>query len=206
MRALVLFGCAVALLACLLPAPSDGAERARFDLTDGRVGRSEAELVAQSHKSASVVRFFTAGKGAWMPHRRHETCRTVTGERRQPLCRKARRILKAHRWLHGLAEERLLANRMRHGFWVLASWYGPGLYGNTMACGGVLTPSSMVVAHRTLPCFTRVLVCYRGRCVQAVVQDRGPFIAGRDIDLGPGVATALGFGGVAPVRLIVGVH
>ena len=68
-----------------------------------------------------------------------------------------------------------------------------------MACGGVLTPSSMVVAHRSWPCFKRVVVCYQGRCVGAVVQDRGPFIAGRDIDLGPGVAQALGFGGVGVV-------
>ncbi len=76
------------------------------------------------------------------------------------------------------------------------SWYGPGFYGNTMAGGGVLTADSMVVAHKTLPFGTRVQFEYNGRTVTAVVQDRGPFIAGRVFDLGPGTARALGFNGV----------
>ncbi len=80
-----------------------------------------------------------------------------------------------------------------------ASWYGPGFYGNTMAGGGVLTPDSMVVAHRTLPFGTRIEFSYKGRTCIAVVQDRGPFTAGRVFDLGPGTAKALGFSGVAMV-------
>ena len=79
------------------------------------------------------------------------------------------------------------------------SWYGPGFYGHTMAGGGQLTRTSMVVAHRSLPFGTRVLIKYRGRSVTAVVQDRGPFIAGRTFDLGPGTAKALGFSGVGMI-------
>lgn len=79
------------------------------------------------------------------------------------------------------------------------SWYGPGFYGNTMAGGGQLTRTSMVVAHRSLPFGTRVLIKYRGRTVTAVVRDRGPFIAGRVFDLGPGTAKALGFSGVGTI-------
>jgi len=79
------------------------------------------------------------------------------------------------------------------------SWYGPGFYGNTMAGGGTLTPSSMVVAHRSLPFGTRVEFSYKGRTCTAVVQDRGPFTAGRVFDLGPGTARALGFSGVGTV-------
>jgi 3D (Asp-Asp-Asp) domain-containing protein len=81
-----------------------------------------------------------------------------------------------------------------------ASWYGPGFYGNTMAGGGTLTPSSMVVAHRTLPFGTKIEFSYKGRTCIAVVQDRGPHIAGRVFDLGPGTAKALGFSGVGTVQ------
>ena len=80
------------------------------------------------------------------------------------------------------------------------SWYGPGFYGNTMAGGGVLTTSSMVVAHRTMAFGTRIEFRYKGRTCIAVVNDRGPFIAGRTFDLGPGTAKALGFSGVGTVE------
>lgn len=82
----------------------------------------------------------------------------------------------------------------------VASWYGPGFYGRRMAGGGTLTVSSMIVAHRTLPFGTRIQFEYVGRTCTAVVMDRGPFIGGRSFDLGPGVARALGFGGVHAVR------
>ena len=80
------------------------------------------------------------------------------------------------------------------------SWYGPGFYGNTMAGGGTLTPSSMVVAHRSLPFGTKIEFSYKGKTCIAVVQDRGPHIAGRVFDLGPGTAKALGFSGVGTVQ------
>jgi len=79
------------------------------------------------------------------------------------------------------------------------SWYGPGFYGHTMAGGGQLTRTSMVVAHRSLPFGTRVLIKYRGRTVTAVVRDRGPYVSGRTFDLGPGTAKALGFSGVGMI-------
>jgi len=80
------------------------------------------------------------------------------------------------------------------------SWYGPGFYGNTMAGGGTLTPTSMVVAHRSLAFGTKVEFRYNGRSCVAVVQDRGPFIYDRVFDLGPGTASALGFSGVGTVQ------
>ncbi len=69
-----------------------------------------------------------------------------------------------------------------------------------MAGGGKLTPTSMVVAHRTLPFGTRIEFEYRGKRCLAVVRDRGPFVRGRTFDLGPGTAKALGFSGVGTVR------
>ncbi len=80
-----------------------------------------------------------------------------------------------------------------------ASYYGPGLYGNGVACGGTLTPSTRGVAHKYLPCGTRVTLQYGNRTVVARVIDRGPYIAGRDWDLTEQTRNDLGFGGVGVV-------
>jgi 3D (Asp-Asp-Asp) domain-containing protein len=80
-----------------------------------------------------------------------------------------------------------------------ASYYGPGLYGNGVACGGTLTPSTIGVANKTLPCGTKVTIRYHGRTVVAPVIDRGPYVAGRDYDLTEAVRNKLGFGGVGTV-------
>lgn len=80
-----------------------------------------------------------------------------------------------------------------------ASWYGPGLYGNSTACGGALTAGRLGVAHKYLPCGTRVTFRYRGRSVTAPVIDRGPFAAGRDWDLTAAAKRRLGFGDIGVV-------
>jgi rare lipoprotein A len=86
----------------------------------------------------------------------------------------------------------------------LASWYGPGFYGHPVACGGgPLGPDQIGVAHRTLPCGTRLTLRYRGRTVQATVIDRGPFMGGREFDLTGATARALGFGGVGMIEVAV---
>lgn len=73
------------------------------------------------------------------------------------------------------------------------SWYGPGFYGHGMAGGGILRLNSMVVAHKTLPFGTLIDFTFQGKTVRAVVRDRGPFVRGREFDLGPGTAVKLGF-------------
>lgn len=85
----------------------------------------------------------------------------------------------------------------------LASWYGPGLYGNPLACGGRLSSSTFGIAHKTLPCGTSVVVCYGGRCRSARVVDRGPYVYGRELDLTAGLARSLGFAGVHRVSWYV---
>lgn len=72
-----------------------------------------------------------------------------------------------------------------------ASWYGPGLYGNPLACGGRLSTSTWGVAHKSYRCGTRVQFCYGYRCTTATVVDRGPFVYGRDWDLTAPVARYL---------------
>jgi rare lipoprotein A len=80
-----------------------------------------------------------------------------------------------------------------------ASWYGPGLYGNHLACGGRLSDVVRGVAHKSLPCGTRVTLRKGDRIVRAHVVDRGPFVAGREFDLTPAVKRALGFGSTGSV-------
>jgi hypothetical protein len=74
-----------------------------------------------------------------------------------------------------------------------ASWYEDG---GATACG---FHAHYGVAHRTLPCGTKVAIRYGGRSVVATVDDRGPFVGGRDWDLNGAVAGALGFGGTGSI-------
>ena len=80
-----------------------------------------------------------------------------------------------------------------------ASYYGPGLYGNGVACGGTLMPGTLGVANKTLPCGTKVKLRYHGRSLTVPVIDRGPYVAGRDYDLTEATRDRLGFPGVGTV-------
>jgi rare lipoprotein A len=83
-----------------------------------------------------------------------------------------------------------------------ASWYGSG---HRTANGERFNPNGMTAAHRTLPFGTRVRVENRrtGRSVIVRINDRGPFVRGRIIDLSRGSARALGMGGTSYVSLQV---
>jgi rare lipoprotein A len=89
----------------------------------------------------------------------------------------------------------------------LASWYGPGFHGNTTANGETYNQWGLTAAHRSLPFGTRVKVTNlnNGRSVVVRVNDDGPHIPGRVIDLSRGAADRIGLtaSGVAPVRLQV---
>jgi rare lipoprotein A len=75
----------------------------------------------------------------------------------------------------------------------VATWFGPGFYGHRTACGQRLTHRLLGVAHRTLPCGTKVALLYKGRTITVPVVDRGPFAHGADFDLTSATAHALGF-------------
>jgi len=85
-----------------------------------------------------------------------------------------------------------------------ATWYGPGLYGNRTACGQILRPGTVGVAHRTLPCGTPVKFAYRGRQIVTRVIDRGPYAPGHAWDLTNGARRQLGFEGSGRVLYAVG--
>jgi len=87
-----------------------------------------------------------------------------------------------------------------------ASWYGPGLFGNRTACGQTLRPSTLGVAHKTLPCGTTVKFMYHGHSLITQVIDRGPYIAGRAWDLTSATKDALAFEGVGRVGYAIAVN
>ena len=89
----------------------------------------------------------------------------------------------------------------------LASWYGPGFRGKPTASGERFVPWKRTAAHRTLP-FGTVLRVERtdtGQAVRVVVNDRGPFVAGRVVDLSKGAARRVDMlkDGVVPVQVRV---
>jgi hypothetical protein len=84
---------------------------------------------------------------------------------------------------------------------VLASWYGPGFYGNRTACGQRYTPEILGVAHLTLPCGTLLTLTYGSRSVSVAVIDRGPYIAGRTLDLSNATKLALSCTDLCTLRM-----
>ena len=81
-----------------------------------------------------------------------------------------------------------------------ASWYGPGLFGNKLGCGGRLTPGSLGVANKSLPCGTKVTFRHNGRVLRVPVIDRGPYVGGREYDLTAATARRLGFSGHGAIQ------
>jgi hypothetical protein len=80
-----------------------------------------------------------------------------------------------------------------------ASWYGPGFYGNTTACGKTLTPSTLGVANKSMPCGTKLTLRHGNRSVRVKVIDRGPFAGNREFDLTGATKNRLDFGSTGTV-------
>ena len=89
----------------------------------------------------------------------------------------------------------------------MASWYGAFHHGRRTASGEVFDMHALTAAHRTLPLGTRVRVTnlWNGRSVEVRVNDRGPFIKDRILDVSRGAAAALGAvdDGVFAVEIVV---
>lgn len=75
-----------------------------------------------------------------------------------------------------------------------ASWYGPGFHGKLTSTGEVYNQHSLTAAHRTLPAGSKVRVTNldNGKSVTVKINDRGPYIKGRILDLSRKAAKALG--------------
>lgn len=84
---------------------------------------------------------------------------------------------------------------------LVASFYGHGEHlSRHTASGAVFNPHAMTAAHRSYPFGTVLRVCHRG-CVNVTVNDRGPFVRGRSLDLSYGAARAIGMGSTSTVSV-----
>jgi rare lipoprotein A len=85
----------------------------------------------------------------------------------------------------------------------IASWYGPGFHGNRTANGEVYDQYELTAAHPSLPHGTRVMVTNltNGRAVEVRINDRGPFVGGRAIDLSYAAAQAIRMVGPGTARV-----
>jgi rare lipoprotein A len=84
----------------------------------------------------------------------------------------------------------------------VATWYGPGFFGRRTACGGIMRRSTQGVAHRHLPCGTRVTIYYRGLLKTVEVIDRGPYAHRASWDLTQATARDLGIQRTSRVRVL----
>ncbi|MHB1390753.1 MAG: septal ring lytic transglycosylase RlpA family protein [Thermoleophilia bacterium] len=81
-----------------------------------------------------------------------------------------------------------------------SSWYGPGFHGNRTANGEIYNMYAMTAAHKTLPFGTWLKVTYSGRSVFVRINDRGPYVGARILDLSAGSAQAIGLTGVGYIQ------
>ena len=90
---------------------------------------------------------------------------------------------------------------------MVASWYGEQFQGRKTSSGEIFDLNKLTAAHKTLPLgsLVRLTVAKTGRSVVVKINDRGPWISGRDLDLSEAAAIALGIHekGVAPVEMAV---
>jgi rare lipoprotein A len=151
-----------------------------------RVGRTA--LVVGNGTTAGVAALQVQRRGTWRTLDRDRTTaagRYVLRDRQhRPMSARARVLV------DGVARPVGRLNAYRAAS---ASWYGPGLYGNALGCGGTLTPGRLGVAHKSLPCGSKLTLRKGSRTVRVRVIDRGPFVGGREFDLTEATAQRLGF-------------
>jgi rare lipoprotein A len=166
------------------PADADVVTKKRLHI---RVGRT---VVVVGDAPAGVVRLQVRRRGAWRTIDRDHAAasgRFVLRDRvRQPMSAPARIVGTGVALRVGRVDAYRLAS---------ASWYGPGLYGNHLGCGGRLTPGRLGVAHKSLPCGSKLTLRRGTRTVRVRVIDRGPYVGGREFDLTAATARKLHFRG-----------
>ena len=101
-----------------------------------------------------------------------------------------------------LAATTLVSSPVNASHTMLASWYGPYFHGRLTANGERYDMHGISAAHKTLPFGTKLRICYE-RCVDLRINDRGPYIGSRELDLSYGAAKAVGLidSGVANVTV-----
>jgi rare lipoprotein A (peptidoglycan hydrolase) len=185
--------------AALAPAAADAAE---IGVSAKRLNIQAGSRVTVKGKVANPETRRTAALQIQRGHRWVTIARARTNAAGKFVLRdRVRRALSARARVRlNTGHKRLLGrlNVYRHA---LASWYGPGLFGNHLGCGGTLKSGSLGVANKSLPCGTRVTFRHKGRVLRVRVIDRGPYVGAREYDLTAATARKLGFNGHGPIQV-----
>ena len=165
---------------------------AQIDVTKKRlnVRAGQRALVVGAAAPGAVTSLEIRRRGVWRAVDRDR----AAASGRYVLRARVRRTMTAPARVRAGALTRRLGRLNAYRF-ASASWYGPGLYGNRLGCGGTLAPGRLGVAHKSLPCGSRVTLRHRGRSVRVRVIDRGPYAGGREYDLTEATARKLRFRG-----------
>jgi len=193
-RAAVMAGAVSLAVPLLAPMPADssvaavGVKKKRMHI---RAGQRVAVVGSVQPATGGVVASLQIRRrGKWRTIDRDRAAASgryrLRDRRRQPQSVRARVLVEGV----GRSLGRLNVYRAAH-----ASWYGPGLYGNRLGCGGRLSPGRLGVAHKSLPCGSRVTLRHGARTVRVRVIDRGPYVGGREYDLTEATADRLRFRG-----------
>ncbi len=194
LRCALLCAGALCLTATATPAVADakiGVSTKRLNVQTGNratvKGRVQAPAtvklqIQRGHRWLTIDRDRTDARGRYVLHKRL----------RQPTSARAR--------VTTSTGSKRIVGRLNVYRRALASWYGPGLFGNKLGCGGRLQYGSIGVANKTLPCGTKVTLRHRGRVLRVRVIDRGPYVGGREYDLTAATARKLGFSGHGPIQ------
>jgi rare lipoprotein A len=151
-------------------------------------------------RRGNTVALQLRGRGGWTTVDRSRTTAAGTYRLSWRPRRAGTRSLRVHfAGTKNVRPDRRVVGRANVYRRAVASWYGPGLYGNKLGCGGRLSPGTVGVAHKSMPCGTRLTLRYRGRSVRTRVIDRGPYVGGREFDLTAATKARLGFGSTGVV-------
>jgi rare lipoprotein A (peptidoglycan hydrolase) len=164
-------------------------------------GRASASAMVLSDRNAQLL----SSNHALASRLSVEKAKNAVLSRKVSFLNKELRDLRAQvAHLLGLVADLRFQLTVSYGPWrsARASTYGigDGLMGSGLAGAGHLDAVRPVFAHRSMPFGTKVQFTYQGRSIIGECQDRGPYVGGRDFDLGPKIANSLGFGGVSGVK------
>jgi rare lipoprotein A (peptidoglycan hydrolase) len=183
--------------AAIAPAAADAAPKVSIGVKRLNIQAGSRLAVKGQAAAPGVVKLQIQRRGRWVTVDRDRTDaagRFVLRKRvRQPVSTRAR--------VSTSTGDRRRLGRVNVYRRALASWYGPGLFGNKLGCGGRLSTGSVGVAHKTLPCGTRVTFRHRGRVMRVRVIDRGPYVGAREYDLTAATARKLRFSGHGPIQV-----
>jgi rare lipoprotein A len=183
-----------------------GAEEAQHDLarTEEKLGSLRARIETRLAHAEAAVRSNVAALAALQEVRAHYegTVDRVAGATRTIRYRKGEQMFQEAAPFLGPRADCSVPKGLRSTGDVIAgdsSWYGNAFRGKPTASGAIFYPERYTVAHRTLPFGLFLLIRMGDRCVVSFLNDRGPYVDGRILDLSYASAQAIGLTGVKGV-------